>query len=99
MPGNIVIAVVGDVKAATAIPMLEKYFGGIAAGPKPEAMTTIEPMQTAEKTVVIQGGDAAVLSWRDIIKPDYRDPDDAVYDAITDIVSQMAGLHGCTGAW
>ena len=43
MPANIVIAVVGDVKAADAMPILTKYFGPIPAGPKPEPMTTIEP--------------------------------------------------------
>jgi predicted Zn-dependent peptidase len=86
VPGNIVIAVVGDVKAATAIPMLEKYFGGIAAGPKPEAMTTVEPVQTAEKSVVIREATQPFF-LEGYHKPDYRDPDDAVYDAITDIVS------------
>ncbi len=32
---NIVIAVVGDVKAAEAMPMLEKYFSKVPGGPKP----------------------------------------------------------------
>ncbi len=54
VPANIVIAVVGDVKAATAMPVLEKYFARIPAGPKPEPMTTVEPPQFAEKTVVIK---------------------------------------------
>ncbi len=49
---NIVIAVVGDVKASEALPMLEKYFSRVPAGPKPEEMTTVEPKQFAEKTVV-----------------------------------------------
>ena len=34
VPANIVIAVVGDLKAATALPMLEKYFSKIPAGPQ-----------------------------------------------------------------
>ena len=33
---NIVIAVVGDVKASDAMPLLEKYFSRVPAGPKPE---------------------------------------------------------------
>jgi predicted Zn-dependent peptidase len=86
VPANIVIAVVGDVKAATAMPMLEKYFGGIPAGPKPEAMTTVEPVQTAEKSVVIREA-TQPFYLEGYHRPDYRDPDDAVYDAITDIVS------------
>ncbi|HEY3835455.1 MAG TPA: pitrilysin family protein, partial [Bryobacteraceae bacterium] len=34
-PSNIVIAVAGDVNAATAMPIMEKYFDPIPAGPKP----------------------------------------------------------------
>ncbi|MEO6803089.1 MAG: pitrilysin family protein [Granulicella sp.] len=86
VPSNIVIAVVGDVKASTAMPVLEKYFAPIPAGPKPEPMTTIEPKQNAEKDVVIR--DASQPFYIEgYHKPDYRDPDDAVYDAITDIFS------------
>jgi len=86
VPANIVIAVVGDVKAATTIPLLERYFGKIPAGPKPEDMTTIEPPQTAEKTVVIKE-QTQPFYLEGYHRPDYRDPDDAVYDAITDIFS------------
>jgi len=86
VPSNIVIAVVGDVKASTAMPVLEKYFAPIPAGPKPEPMTTIEPPQMAEKSVIIR--DASQPFYIEgYHKPDYRDPDDAVYDAISDIFS------------
>jgi len=83
---NIVVAVVGDVKAAEAMPMLEKYFSKIPAGPKPEEMTTIEPKQFAEKTVVIRE-QTQPFFLEGYHRPDYRDPDDAVYDAIGDIMS------------
>src|SRR5206468_3920246 len=43
VPANIVVGVVGDLKAATAMPILERYFSRIPAGPKPEPMTTVEP--------------------------------------------------------
>jgi predicted Zn-dependent peptidase len=86
VPANIVIAVVGDVKAATAIPMLERYFGKIPAGPKPEEMATVEPPQVAEKSVVIRE-QTQPFYLEGYHRSDYRDPDDAVYDAITDIFS------------
>jgi len=86
VPANIVIAVVGDVKAADAMPMLERYFGKIPAGPRPEAMTTIEPPQTAEKSVTIKEA-TQPFYLEGYHRGDYRDPDDAVFDAITDIVS------------
>jgi predicted Zn-dependent peptidase len=86
VPSNIVVAVVGDVKASEAMPMLEKYFSPIPAGPKPEPMTTIEPAQFAERSVVIKEN-TQPFYLEGYHRPDYRDPDDAVYDAITDIFS------------
>jgi predicted Zn-dependent peptidase len=83
---NIVIAIVGDVDAKTALPVLEKYFGRIPAGPKPEDLTTVEPPQFAEKSVVIREQTQPVY-LEGYHRPGYRDPDDAVYDAISDILS------------
>ena len=76
VPANIVVAVVGDVKAADAMPMLTKYFGAIPAG----------PVQFAEKSVTIREA-AQPFYLEGYHRPDYRDPDDSVYDAITDIFS------------
>jgi predicted Zn-dependent peptidase len=83
---NVVVAVVGDVKASEAMPMLEKYFSRVPGGPKPEDMTTVEPKQFAEKTVVIRDP-SQPLYIEGYHRPNYRDPDDAVYDAIGDILS------------
>jgi predicted Zn-dependent peptidase len=86
VPSNIVIAVVGDVKAADAMPILERYFGPIPAGPRPEPMTTIEPPQVAEKSVVIREA-TQPFYVEGYHRPDYRDHDDSAYDAIADIFS------------
>jgi predicted Zn-dependent peptidase len=83
---NIVIAVVGDVKAAQVLPILEKYFSKVPGGPKPEDMTTVEPKQFAEKSVVIREQTQPVY-LEGYHRPSYHDPDDAVYDAIQDIMS------------
>ncbi len=83
---NVVVAVVGDVKASEALPLLEKYFGRIPAGPKPEEMTTVEPKQFAEKTVAIRE-QTQPFFLEGYHRPDYRSPDSAVYDAISDIMS------------
>ena len=84
--GNIVVAIVGDVDAKTAMPMLEKYFSRVPGGPKPEDMTTVEPKQFAEKSVVIRE-QTQPFYIEGYHRPSYRDPDDAVYDAISDIMS------------
>lgn len=83
---NIVVAIVGDVDAKTALPMLEKYFDRVPGGPKPEEMTTVEPQQYAEKSVVIRDQSQPIYI-EGYHRPSYRDPDDAVYDAISDILS------------
>jgi hypothetical protein len=66
--------------------MLERYFSRIPAGPKPEEMTTIEPKQFAEKTVAIREATQPIYI-EGYHRPDYHDPNDAVYDAISDIMS------------
>ena len=86
VPSNIVVAVVGDLKAADAMPMLERYFSKIPAGPKPEPMTTVEPVQMAEKSVTIREA-SQPFYFEGYHRPDYLDPDDAVYDAISDLFS------------
>jgi predicted Zn-dependent peptidase len=83
---NIVVAVVGDVKAAEAMPVLEKYFSKIPGGPKPEDMTTVEPKQFAEKSVVIRE-QTQPFYIEGYHRPSFRDKDDAVFDAIQDIMS------------
>lgn len=83
---NIVVAVVGDVKAAQVLPMLEKYFSRVPGGPKPEEMPTVEPQQFAEKMVIIRE-QTQPFYLEGYHRPSYRDPDDAVYDAISDIMS------------
>jgi predicted Zn-dependent peptidase len=83
---NIVEAVVGDVDAQKDLPMLEKYFSKVPGGPKPEEMTTVEPKQFAEKTVVIRE-QTQPFYIEGYHRPSYRDADDAVFDAIQDIMS------------
>ncbi len=68
------------------MPMLEKYFSKVPGGPKPEDMTTVEPKQFAEKSVVIRE-QTQPFYIEGYHRPSYRDPDDAVYDAIQDIMS------------
>ena len=84
--GNVVVAIVGDIDAKTDLPMLEKYFSRVPGGPKPEEMTTVEPKQFAEKSVVIRE-QTQPFYIEGYHRPNYRSPDDAVFDAISDILS------------
>ena len=82
---NVVIAIVGDVSKAD-LPMLERYFSRVPGGAKPEDMTTVEPKQFAEKSAMIRE-QTQPFYIEGYHRPNYRDPDDAVYDAIADILS------------
>jgi len=87
VPSNIVVAVVGDFSNGNAMPLMEKYFGAIPdGGPKPQGVITVEPPQTGERTVSLQDP-SQPMYLEGYHRPDYRDPDDAVYDAIQDIFS------------
>lgn len=86
IPSNMVIAVVGDIKAAQAMPIIDKYFGRLPSGPKPEEITTREPAQNSLRQVVLRDPSQPIY-LEGYHRPSYRDPDDAVYDAITDLMS------------
>jgi predicted Zn-dependent peptidase len=82
-----VVAVAGDVKTAQVMPVLEKYFGRLPASSKPDETTTTEPPQNSERKVVLQER-AQPLYLEGYHRPDYMTKDDAVYDAITDLMSE-----------
>jgi predicted Zn-dependent peptidase len=87
VPANMVVAVVGDVKAAEALHVLEKYFSRLPARPKPDETTTTEPPQNSERTVILKQTSQPIY-LEGYHRPDYRSKDDAVYDAITDLMSE-----------
>jgi predicted Zn-dependent peptidase len=87
IPSNMVVTLVGDVKASEAMPMIEKYFGRIPSHPKPDERVTAEPPKNSERRVVLTE-QTQPLYLEGYHRPDYRDPDDAVYDAITDLMSE-----------
>jgi predicted Zn-dependent peptidase len=87
VPSNMVVAVAGDVKAAEVMPILEKYFGRLPARPLPDEATTVEPPQDSERRVVLKEK-SQPLYLEGYHRPDYKSKDDAVYDAITDLMSE-----------
>jgi predicted Zn-dependent peptidase len=87
VPSNMVVAVAGDINAAQVLPMLEKYFGRLPSRPHPDEATTSEPPQDSERKVVLKEKSQPVY-LEGYHRPDYRSKDDAVYDAITDLMSE-----------
>jgi len=87
VPSNMVVAVVGDIKAEKAMPILEKYFSRLPKRPQPDETTTTEPPQNSERKVVLKER-TQPLYLEGYHRPDYRTKDDAVFDAITDLMSE-----------
>ena len=86
VPSNITIAIVGDVKAEEVIPLLNTYFSRLPAGPRPDPLRTVEPPQTAEKTILLLDPSQPVY-MEGYHRPDAAHPDDAVYDVIVDVLA------------
>ncbi len=87
VPANMVVVVVGDVKAVQAMPIIEKYFGRIPARPVPPPLRVQEPPQQALRMVRIEDN-SQPLYVEGYHRPGFRDPDDAVYDVLSDLLSK-----------
>ncbi len=86
-PSNLITVIVGDVHAATLLPLLETYFGRIPARPAPPPLRTVEPPQVAERTVVLRDP-GQPLYLEGYHKPAQTDADQPVFDAIDDVLSR-----------
>jgi len=87
VPANMVIAIAGDIRAAQALPILEQYFVRLPTRPQPDEITTAEPPQNSERKVVLKEA-SQPLYLEGYHRPDYRSKDDAVFDAISDLMSE-----------
>ncbi|MBK9089877.1 MAG: insulinase family protein [Holophagales bacterium] len=86
VPSNMVVTIVGDLKAAEVFPVVEKYFARLPKVPKPAEIRTVEPPQIAEKEVVLVDP-SQPFYLEGYHKPSALHPDAAVYDTISDLLS------------
>jgi predicted Zn-dependent peptidase len=86
VPSNMVIGLVGDLDPAKAMPVIEEYFGQLPTAPKPLELTTTEPPQNSSRQVTLHDP-SQPFYLEGYHRPSYLDPDDTVYDAIADIMS------------
>jgi predicted Zn-dependent peptidase len=87
VPANMVVALVGDVKASEVMPIMEKYFGRLPKGVAPEPLRTVEPKQTAERSVVLREQSQPIY-FEGYHRPAETDPDAPAFDAIEMLLSQ-----------
>lgn len=86
VPNNMVIALVGDLKASEVMPVVEKYFNRLPKSPAPDPNRTIEPPQIAERRVVVKDV-AQPFFLEGYHRPAVTDKDNAVYDVMEILMS------------
>lgn len=87
VPSNLVIAIVGDVKADDVIKLAREYWGRIPASPEPEPVATIEPPQKGERRVMLEdpAQPFAAIGWH---IPNGTHPDWPAIEALSDYLGQ-----------
>jgi predicted Zn-dependent peptidase len=86
VPGNITMAIVGDVQPARMKALAEEYFGRLAKKPLPDPVMTIEPVQEGEKTTQVESP-SQPMEFIAFHRPDQYDKDDPVFDVVSDLLS------------
>ena len=87
VPGNITVAMVGDIAAADAKRLAERYFGPMPAKPLPPLVATQEPPQNGPKNVIVEmpAPSFTAIGYK---RPSQYDKDDLVFDLIQILLSQ-----------
>lgn len=86
-PINTTIALVGDIRPAEVVTLVERYFGGIAPGEPVPMVSAVEPEQPGEKRVTIDFDAEPQLAIA-FHKPTLPTRDDYVFDLIDQILGQ-----------
>ena len=86
VPGNITIAIAGDVDPKEARRLADKYFARIPAGPLPPFVRTVEPPQTGEKRAAVesQAQPFIAIGYK---RPDGNSKDDTPLDVLSEILA------------
>jgi predicted Zn-dependent peptidase len=86
VPGNITIAIAGDVDPKQARELAEKYYGRIPAGPLPPRLITEEPEQQGERRVEVESPSQPLIAIA-YKRPNRNHPDDPVFDVVSGILA------------
>jgi predicted Zn-dependent peptidase len=86
VPGNIAVALVGDIRPESDWPLIEAYFGRIPVASNPERPTAIEPPQEGERQVTLELK-AAPQFYVAYHKKQYPHPDDAPVSVMLEMLA------------
>lgn len=86
VPGNITLAVVGDVDPARIRRLATEYFGRLQKRPLPDPILTVEPAQEGPKQADV-ASPAQPMEFVAYHRPDQYDKDDPVFDVLSSLLS------------
>ncbi len=86
VPGNITLAIVGDVSPGEAKRLAEKYFLPMPARPLPPLLHTAEPPQSGPKQAEVESP-SQPLMFVGYKRPDQYSKDDPVFDIVSGVLS------------
>lgn len=89
-PNNAVLVLAGDIDAAQARPLVEKYFGAIARGPDSVTPAVTVPTLPAPKTITLKDRVPTTLIQRLWAVPGLNDPDAAALGAFARVLGGLA---------
>ncbi len=86
VPGNITMAVVGDVNPARIRSLAEEYFARLPKRPLPDPILTTEPVQEGPRHTEV-ASPAQPMEFIAYHRPDQYDKDDPVFDVLSSLLS------------
>jgi zinc protease len=89
-PNNAVLVLAGDIDAATARPLVEKYFGSIKRGPKSVTRPAPVPTLAAAKVETMQDRVAAPMVLKTWAVPGLNDPASVSLDVAGSVLGGLA---------
>lgn len=89
-PNDAVLVLAGDIDVAEARPLVEKYFGGIPAGPATPLPTVNIPTLAAPKSIEMKDQVALTLIVRSWAVPGLNDPDAVPLNVFASVLGGLA---------
>ena len=89
-PNNAVLVLAGDIDAAEARPLVERYFGAIPAGPDTVAPQVSIPALAEPKSIVMQDRIAVTLVLKAWAIPGINDPDAVPLSVVSSVLGGLS---------
>jgi predicted Zn-dependent peptidase len=86
VPGNMVIAIAGDVTPKEVKRLADQYFSATPSGPLPPPVVTVEPKQEGERRIAVETPSQPFV-FIGYKRPNGTDKDDPVFDVLNGVLS------------